>query len=339
MWSLTGLALSDLSRICCLSRIAASSVTDDVLPACVARDSQSYLARFVCFVRGARETCSTFLVALSLGVIGSGRNGEDTGDQGTSYARLPHHKRTHADTTDQVDEVSLWRRGQRVEGTLNLTQHHLIFSFLPPPNSDKPDEAPPSKPKELWIAYPMIAFCTYRPAPPTSRHQSSIRVRCRDFTFVAFQFLSEAKARDVYETIRNLTCRLGSLDKLYAFSYQSQGPERRVDGWTVYNPMEEWRRMGVGSKGPNRGWRISNINSDYQVRHPRMASSPSADSNGLSAVFAHISRAAGRTSEHIRQRIELRRETPLARTDPGPHIRAPSQRLLDQPLLTAHGWS
>lgn len=114
----------------------------------------------------------------------------------------------------------------------------------------------------------MISFCTYRPAPSASRQQPSIRIRCRDFTFAAFHFLAEAKARDVYETVRNLTCRLGRLDKLYAFSYQPQGPERQVNGWKVYDPIREWRRMGVGSQGSSNGWRISTINNDYTVPRP-----------------------------------------------------------------------
>ncbi|KAI9727687.1 MAG: hypothetical protein M1828_005915 [Chrysothrix sp. TS-e1954] len=169
----------------------------------------------------------------------------------------------------KADDVTLWRRGQRFEGTLHLTSHHLIFSYIPPPpppSADRPQPPPTSKPKprELWITYPMISFCTYRPSPTASHQQPSIRLRCRDFTFVAFHFLAESKARDVYETIRSLTCRLGKLEKLYAFSYQAQGPEKHVNGWTVYNPMEEWRRQGVGVKSANKGWRVSNINADYQ---------------------------------------------------------------------------
>jgi len=82
---------------------------------------------------------------------------------------------------------------------------------------------------------------------------------------VAFHFTSEEKARDVYDTIKNLTCRIGRLEKLYAFSYQAQGPERDVNGWKVYDPIQEWRRQGVGAQGANRGWRITNINENYEV--------------------------------------------------------------------------
>lgn len=111
----------------------------------------------------------------------------------------------------------------------------------------------------------MIAFCTYRPAHPGSHQQPSIRLRCRDFTYVAFNFPNDQKARDVYDTIKNLTCRLGRLEKLYAFNYQPQKPEKNVNGWTLYDPMTEWRRMGVGSKNTSKGWRISTINNNYEV--------------------------------------------------------------------------
>ncbi|KAB8343274.1 hypothetical protein FH972_022862 [Carpinus fangiana] len=128
----------------------------------------------------------------------------------------------------KVDDVTLWRRGVRFEGTLHLTQHHIIFSYVPPSTKNQKLEQAPPKPKELWITYPMVSFCTYRPTPVASRQQPSLRIRCRDFTFAAFHFLSEQKARDVYETIRNLTCRLGRLEKLYAFSFQPQGPEKQL---------------------------------------------------------------------------------------------------------------
>lgn len=107
----------------------------------------------------------------------------------------------------------------------------------------------------------MIAFCTYRQAHPGSSQQPSIRIRCRDFTFVAFHFLSEDKAHDVYETIRNLTCRLGRLEKLLAFSYQAQGPEKDVNGWNLYDARREFARQGVCM--PN--WRITRINENFEV--------------------------------------------------------------------------
>lgn len=45
---------------------------------------------------------------------------------------------------------------------------------------------------------------------------------------------------------------------IFAFSYKEDFPE---DGWTVYEPMAELRRMGVN----NDAWRITKINEHYQI--------------------------------------------------------------------------
>lgn len=157
------------------------------------------------------------------------------------------------------------RRGEQVEGTLHLTPHHLIFSHTPPSNTD----STPSRPRELWITYPIIQTCTLRPAPPASHLPSSIRLRCRDFTFVCFCFPDERKARDVYDSIKAWTCKLGKIEKLYAFAYQPQKPEKEVNGWSIYNARQELKRLGISEKGPDRGWRISTINTDYGVGAPQ----------------------------------------------------------------------
>lgn len=70
----------------------------------------------------------------------------------------------------------------------------------------------------------------------------------------------------MYDSIKAWTCKLGRIEKLYAFSYQPQQPEKEVDGWTVYDARREWRRLGVSEKSTEKGWRISTINTDYAVR-------------------------------------------------------------------------
>lgn len=162
------------------------------------------------------------------------------------------------------------RRGEQVVGNLHLTPHHLIFCHTPTPSLEEaaPGSAagvPKVRPKELWITYPIIQFCTLKPSAPASHQHSTIRLRCRDFTFVCFCFSDEKKARDVYESIKAWTCKIGRVEKLYAFSYQPQKPEKDVNGWDLYNPQNEWRRLGVSEKGTVRGWRISLINTDYGV--------------------------------------------------------------------------
>ena len=152
-----------------------------------------------------------------------------------------------------------WRQGKRFEGTLHLTAHHVIFNYAPPAASDS---VPKAKARELWITYPMIAFCTYRPAPPASHQAPSIRLRCRDFVFVAFNFLTEKEASAVYNSIKSLTCKVGRIEKLYAFSYVPQPPEKDLNGWNIFDYKKEFARQGVTKEV---GWRITNINADYAV--------------------------------------------------------------------------
>lgn len=161
--------------------------------------------------------------------------------------------------------MTLCRRGEQATGTLHLTPHHMIFSHIPPAAESSPDRNTVIKPLEIWIAYPIISLCTFRPAAASSRQPSSIRLRCRDFTFVCFYFYNEANARATYESIRSWTCKIGRIEKLYAFTFQPPLPERKVDGWSIYNPLKEWARLGVGRPDVKSAWRISNINADYTV--------------------------------------------------------------------------
>ncbi|EAW08173.1 phosphatidylinositol-3-phosphatase YMR1 [Aspergillus clavatus NRRL 1] len=194
----------------------------------------------------------------------------------------------------KVEDVTLARRGEQVVGTLHLTPHHIIFSHIPQGIDNAQAQGAPVRPKELWITYPIIAFCTYRPNPAASRQPSSIRLRCRDFTFVCFYFTSESKARDVYESIKLWTCKIGRIDKLYAFTYQPPPPEREINGWELYNARKEWARQGVGRDSNENGWRISEINMDYgfSPTYPALLPVPATISdNTLNYASRYRSRA------------------------------------------------
>ena len=69
----------------------------------------------------------------------------------------------------------------------------------------------------------------------------------------------------MYDSIKAWTCKLGRIEKLYAFTYQPQRPEKDVNGWLVYDARSEWKRLGISEKGADKGWRISTVNKDYGV--------------------------------------------------------------------------
>ncbi|KAJ5429885.1 Myotubularin-related protein [Penicillium cf. griseofulvum] len=192
----------------------------------------------------------------------------------------------------KVDNVTLARRGEQVDGTLHLTPHHLIFSHTPPISPEDQIKGVITRPRELWITYPIIAFCTLRPAPAASRQLSSIRLRCRDFTFVCFYFVNEHKAREVFESIKQWTCKSSRIDKLYAFSYQPPPPEKEFNGWELYNPRKEWARQGCLDEG--KSWRLSEINVNYEFSptYPALIPVPcSISDNTLNYAGRYRSRA------------------------------------------------
>ncbi|KAL5604437.1 uncharacterized protein BROUX77_004623 [Berkeleyomyces rouxiae] len=173
--------------------------------------------------------------------------------------------------------------GQTSAGTLRLADFHLIFS-APVPQSitagkDAEDLNPPPAPKmrESWITYPMVCQCIFRPTPPKSSNPSSIRLRCRDFTYVMFTFTDDLSAKEAFEFIRQRTCKLRSIDSLYAFHYRQPKSERGMNGWSIYNARAEFKRQGINEKATDKGWRISTINHDYSFcdTYPSVLAVPS----------------------------------------------------------------
>lgn len=153
--------------------------------------------------------------------------------------------------------------GKQFTGTLHLTNHHLIYRCKP---IHLRHDEPPAKSREVWVTYHIIQKCTFRPVAPTSKHRASIRLSGKDFLLITFNFSDTEKARKVFETIKELTCKLPSIDKLYAFTYRGNPQENSlaVNGWQMYNPKAEFKRQGISEKAQDRGWRLTNINHDYQ---------------------------------------------------------------------------
>ncbi|KND92609.1 Phosphoinositide 3-phosphatase [Tolypocladium ophioglossoides CBS 100239] len=154
--------------------------------------------------------------------------------------------------------------GQTTNGTLRLTDFHMVFCAPVDQSSNiSSSSTSPPKTRERWLTYPMLCNCTLRPTPPTSHQAPSIRIRCRDFTFVTFNFAENDVARGTFDFIKARTCKLGTVEKLFAFSHKPLKNEREANGWEIYDPRAEFRRQGISEKLPDKGWRITNINKDY----------------------------------------------------------------------------
>jgi len=150
--------------------------------------------------------------------------------------------------------------------------------------------------KQVWFAFHIISQCALRLTPPSSGIHSSIRIRFRDFTFVSFNFEDDKQALQAFEFIRARTCRLGSIERLLAFNYNPppNSPERKINGWDVYDARAEFRRQGISEKSADRGWRLTSINKDYTFSptYPAVLAIPSKISdNTLKYAASFRSRA------------------------------------------------
>lgn len=169
----------------------------------------------------------------------------------------------------QVEDVLILRRGVPSPGSLHLTPHHMIFRHYPAPGEEEQPSSPgkqvqkkqPSPPREIWITYPVISYAQREPMNASG--YSALRIRNRDFSFVTFHFKNDKDCKDVFESIKGLSCKVG-IERVYAFFYTPPPPEKPLNGWALYDAVKEYERMGIGTK--NRAWRISRINVDYKAR-------------------------------------------------------------------------
>lgn len=145
-----------------------------------------------------------------------------------------------------MQDVGLVRRGVIQTGTLHLTTHHLIFRH---------------ETNEIWLAYPIISGCTRY--APSQAGITALRIRCRDFTFMALHFSLDAEARDVFDCIMKLSC-LYSVERLYAYEFRPGPTEKKFNGWDLYDTAREFRRQGLHADGKS-PWRMTTLNAAYSL--------------------------------------------------------------------------
>uniref|UniRef100_A0A8C2UIQ2 Myotubularin n=1 Tax=Chinchilla lanigera TaxID=34839 RepID=A0A8C2UIQ2_CHILA len=95
----------------------------------------------------------------------------------------------------------------------------------------------------------------------TSRGENSygLDITCKDMRNLRFALKQEGHSRrDMFETLTRYAFPLAHNLPLFAFLNEEKF---NVDGWTVYNPVEEYQRQGL----PNHNWRITFINKCYEL--------------------------------------------------------------------------
>ncbi|RDX46872.1 phosphatases II [Lentinus brumalis] len=146
----------------------------------------------------------------------------------------------------KVEGVLCTKGGSTSSGTLHLTAHHAIFHF---------DEAGR---EEMWVPYPLISLVSRMPM--TLHGRCPLTMHTRTFETMFLSFASEKDAIDVFESVKELTVAT-SVNQLYAFYYVPNPPFAVNNGWNLFNPREEFGRMGVGTR--SKAWRFTTINNDY----------------------------------------------------------------------------
>ncbi|KAJ1673078.1 phosphatidylinositol-3-phosphatase ymr1, partial [Spiromyces aspiralis] len=103
-----------------------------------------------------------------------------------------------------------------------------------------------------------------------------INIQCHDFLMISLVCPTVAETCDVFLTIQNLIC-VDSVERLYAFHYRplELATGAASNGWDIYDPEKEFRRMGVGSAAGNdlgANWRFTDLNCNYQLSptYPRI---------------------------------------------------------------------
>ncbi|RKP26935.1 protein-tyrosine phosphatase-like protein, partial [Syncephalis pseudoplumigaleata] len=145
----------------------------------------------------------------------------------------------------QVDNVRLDRGNKQYTGSLHVLTHHLIFR---------------QSKEELWIPYPLLH--TVERLPASDDNLYPLRIRCHHFLFVALRFTTEEQAIDVFEMMQKLTC-ITKINQFHAFYYQPTPPWDREEGWTRYDPVREYNRMGVNTL--TNKWRFTEKNASYEL--------------------------------------------------------------------------
>ncbi|CAG8722107.1 10891_t:CDS:2, partial [Racocetra fulgida] len=88
-----------------------------------------------------------------------------------------------------------------------------------------------------------------RRSPTTDPKAWPLTIRCRDFNIYTFSVEMQEDAIDVFNTIQRLTC---SIKQVYAFEHILEEKLSSSGGWSVYDVLQEYDRMGIDSS-----WRFS----------------------------------------------------------------------------------
>ncbi|XP_074604434.1 phosphatidylinositol-3-phosphate phosphatase [Brevipalpus obovatus] len=166
-----------------------------------------------------------------------------------------------------------------VPGTLSLTNYRLVFRNF---DTDK-------------VVNIEVPLCTInrieKIGGATSKGENSygIELFCKDFRNVRFAHKQENHSRrELFSKLCQYAFPVSNKLPLFAFAYKEGGANFPVNGWSVYEPIAEYKRMGL----PSESWKIKhNENYSLSDTYPGVLVVPvNADDNCLRAVANFRSR-------------------------------------------------
>ncbi|KAH3758274.1 Myotubularin-like phosphatase domain [Pelomyxa schiedti] len=115
---------------------------------------------------------------------------------------------------------------------------------------------------------------------PTGRYY--LDITCKEGRTVRFGFPKKSIRRS--QLIKTISDICFNPDKFFAFSYRPSYPN---SGWSIYKPAMEYQRQRIGASS---GWRISNVNQNYQFcdTYPSVFVVPDSASDDLLASVGNF---------------------------------------------------
>uniref|UniRef100_A0A1X7SQ88 Myotubularin phosphatase domain-containing protein n=1 Tax=Amphimedon queenslandica TaxID=400682 RepID=A0A1X7SQ88_AMPQE len=145
-----------------------------------------------------------------------------------------------------------------IEGTVYISSYKMYF---------KSDPTPKNTEESVVLNVP-LGVITHVEKIGRSRQKGDnviygLDVHCKDMRTLRFAFAHNQEShgrRGMYDRLQIVAFPCSYGKNVYAFHFRGDYPD---DGWEVYDPEAELKRMGVGNDGVP--WRICHLNKNYEL--------------------------------------------------------------------------
>ncbi|XP_006874836.1 PREDICTED: myotubularin-related protein 1 [Chrysochloris asiatica] len=135
-----------------------------------------------------------------------------------------------------------------VSGTLTVTDFKMYFKSV-------------ERDPHFILDVPLGVISRVEKIGAQSHGDSScgIEIVCKDMRNLRLAYKQDEQSKlGIFENLNKHAFPLSNGQMLFAFNYKEKFPD---NGWKVYDPVSEYKRQGL----PNESWKISKINSNYEL--------------------------------------------------------------------------